>query len=482
LGHRPRNLGVADSVFHLDADWGTSLAYTLPLALSLAGRLAPIYMIIIALIMTLVASGYKVICKHNPDGGGVYSSLKRVNRTLAVVGALLLITDYVVTQALSISDAYHYLGLVNIIPAGIQHYAPTIWTVLIIMLLGFVNWFGPHFSAKFAGVASVATYILAGILALLALPLVPAGLANIGKFNQDIFTVLRNTTGVLLALSGVEAISNMTGIMKDPEKTSKKAMNIELMKVVFTTVVLGIAMNAMPSKLIYSYETNSNGQEVIQTERVQQFDISCVYNTLTNSFQGKSYVCPITERNVSRDDMLVVMGEYLLPGQLGKVYGFIIGIAYGLLLIFAGNTAMIDITNVTYALARDEELPGNYKILNKKHGVPIWGLITAVIVPIIIVLIVGANVSALAALYAIGVVSAVSLNLAGTALHVKGKDRIITAIGAIVMSILLVTLILVKMEATIFASIVVSIGLFARFIEKKYLAKKAKLSQVASSM
>src|SRR5260221_11695002 len=103
-GHRPRNLGVRESLFHLDADWGTSLAYILPLSLGLTGRLAPVYMIIIAVIMFIVANAYKVVCRHNPDGGGVYSSLRKVNKFLAVVGALLLVTDYIVTQALSVTD------------------------------------------------------------------------------------------------------------------------------------------------------------------------------------------------------------------------------------------------------------------------------------------------------------------------------------------------------------------------------------------
>lgn len=73
IGSRPRNLSVLDTVFHLDGPWGASLAYALPIALSLTGRLAPVYLIIISIVMFIVANGYKVICKHHPDGGGVYS-------------------------------------------------------------------------------------------------------------------------------------------------------------------------------------------------------------------------------------------------------------------------------------------------------------------------------------------------------------------------------------------------------------------------
>jgi amino acid transporter len=478
--HRPRNLGVMDSLFHLDADWGTSLAYILPLGLALTGRLAPVYMVIIAVIMLIVANGYKVVCKHNPDGGGVYSSLKKVSQFMAVVGALLLITDYIVTVALSVSDSYHYLqvqdlflhdGPLSGVPDGLVSIVPTLWTVIIILILGAINWRGPHFSAKFAGIASASTFVLAGILALLALPYIPDGLRNIGHFNQSIFDVLRNTTGVLLALSGVEAISNMTGIMKNPERTSRRALNIEIVKVVFTTVVLGIAMNGLPGEVVMEGKTE-NGKFIPETRQESSLDLKCMAGTVKSKIEGKDYECSKRTLIVAHEDMLVRMGEELMPGKAGKVYGLAIGLAYGLLLIFAGNTALIDITNVTYALGRDGELPAGFERLNKNYGVPIWGLVTAVIAPIIVVTFIGSNIATLAALYAIGVVGAVTLNLSGTFMQVKGGERVVVGIGALVMGVLFVTLVIVKMEATIFALIVLIIGLSVRALQKTFVSRR----------
>jgi amino acid transporter len=476
-GHRPRNLGVLDSLFHLDADWGTSLAYILPLSLALTGRLAPIYMIVIAAIMFIVANGYKIVCKYNPDGGGVYSSLRKLSRFTAVIGALLLITDYIVTIALSISDSYHYLNIQGLLSPGTTFFdlAPRIWTISIILLLTAINWRGPHFSAKFAGIASASTFFLAGFLAIIALPLIPAGLANIGHVNQSAFDMLRNTTGVLLALSGVEAISNMTGIMKNPGRTSRRAINIELVKVLFTTVVLGIAMNALPVNVTTNGHFE-NGNFIADTKQEEVFDFGCVSGTVINKLQGQGFECAKRTIIEAKEDMLVQMGQYLLPGTIGKFYGIAIGLGYGLLLIFAGNTALIDITNVTYALSKDEELPSVYKKLNKKYGVPIWGLFTGMLAPIVVVLIVGSNITVLASLYAIGVVGAVTLNLTGTAMQVKGVERVIAGGGAITMSLLFVTLVFTKMEATIFAVIVLIIGLTARAIQKKISQnKKQKL-------
>jgi len=176
-----------------------------------------------------------------------------------------------------------------------------------------------------------------------------------------------------------------------------------------------------------------------------------------------------------QQDMLVTMAKFIFPGTFGQIYGLLIGLIYGLLLIFAGNTALIDITNVTYALARDNELPKQFTILNDKYGVPIWGLITAGVAPILTVIFVGAKVEALAALYAIGVVGAVTLNLAGTALQVKGKERYISGFGAALMGILFITLALTKMEATFFAAGVLVVGLSARALQKRLLHKQVAL-------
>jgi amino acid transporter len=474
-GHRPRNLGVLESLFHLDADWGTSLAYVLPLALAFTGRLAPIYLMIIAFIMFVVANGYKVVCRHNPDGGGVYSSLRKINKFLAVCGALLLVTDYIVTQALSITDAFHYIqidmhlktGFLKFLPEFIKNSAPKIWTVFIIIILTLINWRGAHFSAKFAGLVSGPTFFLAGFLTILALPLVPAGLANIGNFNQSIFDVLKNTTYVLLALSGVESISNMTGVMKDPEKTSKKTINLELLKVVFTTVILGIAMNGVPNKVVYVNHIQAHDTKfTYEVESRERTDFVCEANKFVRGLVGEKYNCEKIIVNKTRPNILTSMSEYLLPGKIGQIYGLLIGLIYGLLLIFAGNTALIGITNVTYALARDNELPVVYTKLNKKYGVPIWGLVTAGIAPILTVLVIGANVEALASLYAIGVVGAVTLNLSGTALQVKGRERLITAFGGLLMGTLFIALVFNKMEATFFAFIILTVGLTVRAIQK----------------
>jgi hypothetical protein len=39
------------------------------------------------------------ICRHYPDGGGVYASVHHRSKVIAIVGAFLLVADYIVTAS-----------------------------------------------------------------------------------------------------------------------------------------------------------------------------------------------------------------------------------------------------------------------------------------------------------------------------------------------------------------------------------------------
>ena len=66
-----------------------------------------------------------------------------------------------------------------------------------------------------------------------------------------------------------------------------------------------------------------------------------------------------------------------------------------------------------YVMARDGELPDTFLLLNR-FGVPWVGLITATVLPVV-VLNIDDKVEGLAALYAIGVVGAIAINLGSCA-------------------------------------------------------------------
>src|SRR4026207_882020 len=99
--HRPRNLDWKRAAALLYGDWGTSKAYVIGLAFLAAGFSSLPIILAVCAVTALVGVNYIVICRHFPDGGGVYSSARSQGRLLAVVGALLLVADLTVTAALS---------------------------------------------------------------------------------------------------------------------------------------------------------------------------------------------------------------------------------------------------------------------------------------------------------------------------------------------------------------------------------------------
>lgn len=407
---RPRELNWLQAGAMLYGDWGTSKAYVLGIAFALAGHASWLFLGVMSILIAMVGICYIIVCRMYPDGGGVYSSAKNRSRPLAVVGALLLIADYVVTVSLSALDAFHYFNVQN----------PLLWAVCAIVLIGVINWVGPTKGGSLAFVIAVLASVAAGVLFLSTLPSLPhlelqwpqGGMMK----NWSIFV------GIVLALSGVESIANMTGIMIKPVKrTSRKAIIPVLLEVSILTFLLGVAMNAIPG--------------------------------LTNH----------------TEDMLRVLGDhYIAPW-----YGQLISVLFGFLLLSAANTAIMGLVNVQFLLARDGELPSVFARLNR-FGMPTLALVIAVAVPIV-VLLVERDIVSLAALYAIGVVGAIVVNLGFSLTNrqfpLKIKERLILGITVIVLLFVEITIAFEKRNALIFVLIIVGTGLLLRYIAKIFVPR-----------
>src|SRR5215831_11910288 len=244
--HRPRNVGWARAAALLYGDWGTSKAYVIGLAFLAAGFSSfPIILAVCAL-TGLVGYNYIIICKHFPDGGGVYSSAREQSRVLAVLGALLLLADFIVTAAMSCWDAMSYFG--------IRREHVRLATMGFILLVGCINYFGPKHSGSLA--ISLAIPMVFVVLAIIALSLPHLKFTNLEPPHATFRKNWVAFADVILALSGVEAIANLTGVMKlDPRSTpdqpsvastARKAIVPVAIEVVFGTALLGWAMLSLP--------------------------------------------------------------------------------------------------------------------------------------------------------------------------------------------------------------------------------------------
>src|ERR1700736_6664608 len=170
--HRPRNVDWKRAGALLYGDWGTSKAYVIGLAFLAAGFSSfPIILAVCAL-TGLVGINYMVICRHFPDGGGVYSAARSQGRLLAVVGALLLVADLTVTAALSGWSALSYItsGAEHITWIGFLRDHIGVTTISVLLLMGLVNYFGPKLSGSFAVALALPTAFVVVVLIAMSAP------------------------------------------------------------------------------------------------------------------------------------------------------------------------------------------------------------------------------------------------------------------------------------------------------------------------
>lgn len=390
----------------LYGDWGTSKAYVLGIAFALAGHASWLFLGLMSILTALVGICYTIICRIYPDGGGVYSSVKSQSRHLAVIGALLLIADYVITASLSAVEAFHYFHVAH----------PEQWAIFAIFVIGLINWIGPTKGGSIAVVIGILASSAAAILFISTLPSLPN--VELSWPRGNIPHNWSTFVGIVLALSGVEAIANMTGIMKQPvERTSKWAIWPVLLEVCILTFLLGIAMNAIPG------------------------------------LSGHT------------EDMLRALGTH----YIGPWYGEIISIVFGLLLLSATNTAIGSFVSIQYLMAKDRELPGIFAQLNR-FGMPYLALFVATGVPML-VLLMESNVLQLAALYAIGVVGAITLNISSCALNpiipLKKGERSFLFVCGLMLLLIELTIAFQKRQALAFALTVLGVGLMLRAFAKR---------------
>jgi amino acid transporter/nucleotide-binding universal stress UspA family protein len=423
-GERPRELRWYHAGPMLFGDWGTSRLYVLGLAFAFTGRSSFWFVAAMCGLMIGVGWSYEIICRLFPDGGGVYSSARHRSQLLAVVGGLLLCADYVVTASLSCLDAFHYLGLKDFKILGIP--VDALAAALTILAIGGLNYFGPTKTGSIAMVIALATVILTMVIGLACLPHLGVAFERVeSPFRHGVWSSWIGFTEIVLALSGVEAIANMTGIMVQPvEKTAKKAILPVLIEIVILNLILALAMTSLPDSILGA--KNPDGQLAHTGDMLKQIAIHYV----------------------------------------GHGFAAIASVVFAALLLSAVNTALADLVSIQFMLSRDKELPKNLSKLNR-FGMPMLPLVIGSIIPAVVVLIFS-DVEKLAALYAIGVVGAISINLGTTStnpeLPLAKWERIFMIGLTLIMLAIGFTICTEKPAARSFALIVLVAGLAGRLI------------------
>src|SRR6267378_2914423 len=332
--HRPRNVDWKRAAALLYGDWGTSKAYVIGLAFLAAGFSSLPIILAVCTLTGLVGINYIVICRHFPDGGGVYSAARSQGRLLAVIGALLLLADLTVTAALSGWSALTY------ITSGAEHIAwikflrdhIALTTIAVLLIMGAINYFGPKHSGSLAVALALPTLLVVIVLIGISAPHLTTRFLE--PRQESLGTLWVQFVGVILALSGAESI---------------KAIIPVAIEVVVGTALLGWAMLSLPSVL---------------GKTLHLSDPSSIASVL----------------QLRSEDMLRFIGEQFATATfspaIGNFFGWIVGIVFFLLLLSAANTAIVAMIGLLYMMSRDGEMPRQFRILNR-HGVPIYPLLIA---------------------------------------------------------------------------------------------------------
>ncbi|KAA0214305.1 MAG: amino acid permease [Leptolyngbya sp. PLA3] len=483
---RPRDLKWIHAGPLLYGDWGTSRLYVLGLAFFYTGHATVLYLAAIGLFMIAVSWAYTIVCRCFPDGGGVYTAARNVNPILAVIGSTLLLSGYIMTAAISVVEAFHYFGVSSTLTLPLS--------VATLVGIGVLNWLGARSAGRFALLIALGSLGVSGIMAIVSLPFFIRGLGTISfesLTHQSVGSAWVNFAKICLALSGIEAVANMTGLMKHPvERQARRT----IWPVAIEVVVLNLFFGLVLAGLTYQVAGTSLAEmKVPDVQRLEQARAALIADLPPNLASGLSRADSFTlseKQLASLDSELVddyralvaheaatagytnasmrVIAEestsHFFGPRLGGIFGGIAGITFGLLLLSATNTAVMAMVSVLYSMAQDHELPRPLTRLNFS-GVPWIGLLASIGVSIAVIAV-ERDVTVLAKLYVLGVCGAITVTVVSTAMNraldIGPRSRAgLWTLGAFLLSITL-TIGVTQLESTAFSGTLIVIVLTTR--------------------
>jgi amino acid transporter len=324
----------------------------------------------IALLLVIVVASYRQTIKAYPKGGGSYIVAKdNLGARVGLVAAAALMTDYVLTVAVSVSSGKDFIGAA--IPWVADHPVITCVAMILLILLG--NLRGIRESAS---IFAAPTYIFVGsIMLMLAVAyfriathsVLPVHTASLPKITESagIFLFLRAFASGCTALTGVEAISDGVPAFKPPEWRNART-TLVVMGAISVTMFVGITV----ATNIIGLHPFPNAQPPILVQLAAA------------SFGG------------------------------GTLPLYVVTAATAGILVLAANTAFSDFPRLLFFLARDHYVPHQFAHLGDRlaysNGIIVLGLLaTALVVAF------GGVVDKLIPLYTIGVFLAFTMSQSG---------------------------------------------------------------------
>ena len=401
------------------SDCLSSVAYAteeVVLVLALAGAVGltlilPVSLAVAALMAVVVVS-YRQTVRAYPSGGGAFIvALDNLGLRPAVVAAASLLTDYILTVAVSVSAGV--AAITSAAPSLLAYKVPL--SLGFVLLITLVNLRGARESGTLFAGPTYAFVVIIGIMLIAgfahcasgACPqAVSAGAALTPEVaGLSVFLVLRAFSSGASALTGTEAIANGVQAFREP-KSHNAATTLGTMGTIAVIMGLGIGAQAW------------------------LFDVRVTQGTL--------------------DQYGTVLSQ-IGRATFGTGAGFIaLQIATMAVLVLGANTAYQDFPRLSAILADHRLMPRQFRNRGDRlvfsNGIIVVGVLAS-----LLIVAFGAQVSRLIQLYVVGVFTSFTLSQSGMVRHwLRFRERgwqrsvVFNAVGAAVTGVVLLVVVTTK--------------------------------------
>ena len=394
---RPVALGVLAPDCISSSAYGTEemLTQLVPyVGLAAFALVVPITMAILGVLFFVTLSYLDVIALYTKAGGAYVVARENFGPKIAQIAAVALLIDYTVTVAVqsaagtaALTSAFPKLLSVSFLGLHDQNLTVPI-TLAVVFLLLYGNLRGIKEAGKYFAfptyffIFSLGAVVIMGYIreftGTLETHAVPAGAMHMGTpgsgwlYGASFIVILRSFANGGSSLTGLEAISNGVATFREP--TSRHARQIlVVMSSVLAFLVLGVTLIAHWTHAV----PYTNGTPTVVSQEVK-----------------------------------LVLGH----GPFGSAAFYVVQAATVLILYTGGNTSFNGFPFLASYVASDAYLPR--QLTRRGHRLAFSnGIIVLTVVALALILATKANLSALVALYAIGVFTGFTIAGAGMVKH-----------------------------------------------------------------
>ncbi|MBK9750568.1 MAG: APC family permease [Anaerolineae bacterium] len=337
--------------------------------------------IAIAILLTIVTISYRQTIFAYPNGGGAYIVARdNLGETPAQIAGAALLTDYILTVAVSISSGVAQItsAFTFLLPYRVEI------AVVVILFMMVVNLRGVKESGR---VFAVPTYFFIGMM-----------------FITIIVGLIKVATGTIDQVTGVEAIHHD----------------------VVEPLTLFLVLRAFSSgcTALTGIEAISNGIQAFKEPRSKNAAITLVWmsSILILMFLGVTFIANQVHAVPSEVETVISQMGHAIYGE-NSIFHLLLLAGTALILLMAANTSYADFPRLAALQAGDGFLP---RQLTFRGGrlVFSWGIVALSFFAIILVIIADARTTALIPLYAVGVFLSFTLSQAGMVIHLRRVGKL----------------------------------------------------------